>query len=429
MRANTDASGLAQQEPHLAISRRDPNVIVVAAKDFRETENISRSVWIYTSHDGGLTWPWNQRFPKVSDAIFRHSDPVALSRDDGRLYVLTLGTGEPVAPNHGLFITWSDDDGVTWRDAVTITAQRRTFFDDKEWLAIDQSPRSPNYHRLIVAWRPSSYEELWSAYSADGGLTWSRPISAVAGDVHSAYPVFDANGRLLLFYIDPLNIDVPGVIRFVASDDGGQTYGSPRKVADVRQPRSPLNARDRFRVFSIISAAIDPANPARMAVAWTDARAASANGADVMLARSLDGGETWNEPIRLSTDPPGLVRDDFLPVIHYGASGRLHAMWLDRRGDPGNLLARAVYRASNDGGLAWGPTSFVSDVATDLNLAVPPISPSPGDYWGLDSVGNRICAAWVDTRSGDEDVYVDCGWMPDRGLLYYLPLDLRGVEG
>ena len=48
VRANTDASGLAQQEPHLAISRRDPNVIVVAAKDFRETDNISRSVWIYT---------------------------------------------------------------------------------------------------------------------------------------------------------------------------------------------------------------------------------------------------------------------------------------------------------------------------------------------------------------------------------------------
>ena len=292
-------------------------------------------------------------------------------------------------------------------------------------LAIDQSPRSPHYHRMVVAWRPSSYEELWSTYSIDDGLSWSEPISAAVGDVHSAYPIFDANGRLRLFYIDPLNIDAPGTIRFVVSDDGGESFGPPRKVADVRQPKSPLNPGDRFRVFSIISAAIDPSNPDRVAVAWTDARDAATNGSDVMLAASRDGGRTWTRPLRLSTDPPGLVRDDFLPVIHYGERGRLHAFWMDRRGDPHNLLVRAVYRASDDGGLTWGPTSFVGDRATDHNIAVPLISPSPGDYWGLDSVGNRVCASWTDTRSGDEDIYVDCGWMADLGLPYYLPAHVQ----
>ena len=421
-RANTDLSGRAQQEPHLAISRRNPDVMIVAAKDFRSTEDITRAVWIYTSHDGGRTWPWNQPFPNSSENIFRNSDPVATARDDGRLYVLTLGTGMPVIENHGLFITWSDDDGVTWREAVTVTAREDTGFDDKEWLAIDQSPRSPTYHRMYVAWRPAFYEGMWSTYSTDGGLTWSVPITAAVGDIHAAYPVVDGNGRLILFFVDPLKVDEPGAIRFVASDDGGETFGAPQHVADIRQPKSPLSDADTFRVFSIISAAVDPTEPDRVYVAWTDARDAESNGADAMLAYSHDGGATWSEPVRLSTEPTGRVRDDFLPVIHAGARGRLHAFWMDRRGDPDNVLVNAVHRASDDGGKTWGPTSRVSDLATDHNVGAPEISPSPGDYWGLDSVGNRVCASWTDTRFRNEDIFVDCAWMTDLGPPYYLPV-------
>src|SRR3972149_795768 len=55
VRANSDIGNASQHEPHLAISRTDPNVVVVVAKDYRHLD--SKEVWIYVSQDGGLTWP------------------------------------------------------------------------------------------------------------------------------------------------------------------------------------------------------------------------------------------------------------------------------------------------------------------------------------------------------------------------------------
>src|SRR3989304_3938873 len=55
VRANSDVGDASQHEPHLAISRTDPNVVVVVAKDYRHLD--SKEVWIYVSQDGGLTWP------------------------------------------------------------------------------------------------------------------------------------------------------------------------------------------------------------------------------------------------------------------------------------------------------------------------------------------------------------------------------------
>jgi hypothetical protein len=52
VRANTDVSGTAQQEPHLALSRRNPDVMIVAAKDFRNTETL-RAPCDHTCDDGG----------------------------------------------------------------------------------------------------------------------------------------------------------------------------------------------------------------------------------------------------------------------------------------------------------------------------------------------------------------------------------------
>src|SRR5437588_13043287 len=91
------------------------------------------------------------------------------------------------------------------------------------------------------------------------------------------------------------------------------------------------------------------------------------------------------------------------------ADGRLNAMWLDRRLDPSNVLFQAWYSSSTDGGATWEADTQVSDapgLGFDLNVGLPPGSGNAaGDYWGLDSAGGYVYAAWTDTRNGDQDIY------------------------
>ncbi len=418
--ANADRSGFAQQEPSLAIHRRDPWNLVVAAKDFRRTQDITREVWIYVSFDGGRSWPTQIPFPGLPPEIHLQSDPVALATEDGRFYVLALGVGTPASRHHGLFLTWSEDGGRTWRDAVTVISDPATILDDKPWLAGDPFPASPFYGRLYVAWRPMHADVLWVVRSEDGGLSWSKPVTAAEGKrVQGAMPVVGADGAVHLFYVEPMAPAAPGRIHVVTSSDGGVSFSAPRTVATIRQPPSPPRPYDQWRLYALPSAAADPRDPQRLYVAWTELAASKALGTEVAFARSEDGGRTWN--VTMPFAAPG---DAVHPIVRTDPRGWVHLFWLDRRRDPHNRLFDAFYAYSPDGGRTWSPPFRVSSRSFDLNQKVPPISPAPGDYWGLDVVADRVCAAWSDTRFGDEDIMVACGLFPSssRLLLPSFPL-------
>lgn len=416
VRANSDDSGWSQHEPHLAISRVNPYVMVAVAKDYRRIN--TKEVWIYVSQDGGKSWPLNKqlRVPGLPSDIDEQSDPVVVARDDGRFYVVCLGVGSN--GSHGLFITWSDDDGDSWQDAVSITYNETPgSLDDKEWLAIDNNPLSPHYHHMYAAWSdPYGLGVLFSR-SIDGGLTWSPYLDIHPGaSTEYAYPVVAPDGDLYLFYMHGWGYCADGWIRYVRSSDGGQTFSAPQAVVETHQPCSPIHGvsgYDQWRFFSIIAAIADPNDPDSLWVAWTDDYNISNGQTDVLYVRTTDGGGTWSAADRLSHDTPGTGRDHITPVLAISADSRLHAFWLDRRDDPANHLFHGYHSSTTDGGLTWEPDSRVSDEAFDLNTGFPPPSGynAAGDYWGLDVVGDIVAAAWNTTVRGEQDIYLSRGFM------------------
>jgi hypothetical protein len=164
------------------------------------------------------------------------------------------------------------------------------------------------------------------------------------------------------------------------------------------------------------SAAIDP-NNGHLYVAWTDDRNFATNGMDVLYVKSTDRGNTWSpEPMRLSHDPTGVVRDHIIPMLSVGRDSRLHALWMDRRLDAANRLFDTWYSSSADGGATWEPDVRVSEVSQDLNAGFPPESGNAaGDYWGLDTYLDTVYAAWNDSRTGNQDIFVSKGHLTTGG--------------
>jgi PKD repeat protein len=412
VRANSDTGSASQHEPSLAISRTDPNVVVVA-KDYRH--NDSKEVWIYVSQDGGQTWPAEKQLqvPGLPADIPNQSDPVAVARDDGRMYVICLGHND----GHGLFLTWSDDNGDTWVDAVPITHNETPYgLDDKEWLAIDNNPASPYYHRMYVAWAAGG---ILFKRSVDGGQTWSSYQNIAPGDTEYPFPVVAADGSLYVFYMENRGFCYTGTVRYVKSTNGGVTFTVPYTVATAYQPCSLIHYSDQFRFFSIITAAADPNDADNLWVAWTDDHNVDNGPTDVLYTRSVDGGLTWSTPGRLSHDPAGNGKDHITPVFAIGADSRLHAFWLDRRDDPNNVLFHAYHSSTTDGGLTWEEDNRVSEQSFDLNLYLPPPTGynAAGDYWGLDTEGDIVMAAWNTTVETSQDIYVARGILAPLGAL------------
>src|SRR5919201_7107111 len=251
VRANTDMTGNGQHEPGLAVSPVNSNVVVVANKDYRDL-NIKR-VWIEVSRDGGQTWPTQLHMPNLPTTS-SESDPVVMPRDDGRIYVSCLTTG-----NNGIFVTWTDDGGLTWHPSVPIV-QNQAGRQDKDWFAVDNNPSSPFYHRVYMAWAPGG---LVSSYSSDGGVTWSTPqqIPNPGGaPIEYPYPVVAANGDVFLFHMYDWGArsPSPSTVKVVKSTNGGVSWSQPVNVSVAYQPDSPPRSGDVWRFYSIISAAADP---------------------------------------------------------------------------------------------------------------------------------------------------------------------------
>lgn len=416
-RANSDSGTASQHEPHLAISRTNPDVVVVAAKDYRINNN--KEVWIYVSQDGGQSWPAEKQLqiPNIPADIPNQSDPVVQARDDGRIYVTALGHGN----GYGLFITWSDDNGDSWHDSVAITYNNTPCcLDDKEWVAIDNNPTSPYYHNMYIAWANGG---ILFKRSIDEGLNWSPNYQTLAaGSVEYPYVVVGADGTVYVFYMDGWGSCVTGNIRFMKSTNGGQSFSGPYQVATAYQPCSPIhgsNGYDLWRFFSIIGVAADPNDANVLWVAWTDDDNVTYGPTEVLYVRSADGGDSWSSPERLSHDPAGTNRDHITPILAVDQNSTLHAFWLDRRDDPNNQLFHAYHTATADGGQSWEGDNRVSEQPFDLNLYFPPPAGynAAGDYWGLDVSGNVIMAAWNTTVEQSQDIYVTRGIISSSGKL------------
>ena len=441
---------LPQNEETVAYSTDNPMVAVAGANDY-----VSGGTVVMRTSNGGRTWASTRVVPvfRPTSDICNGGDPaLAYSSRDHAFYLSQLCFFRQL-PQSEVQIYKSLDNGATWtpgrRAAIAATNFDATTgvvdthsFNDKEYITIDNNPRSPWYGRLYVTWTrfhilddgSSNTCPIKLAYtdtvpSQDPSLAiWTQtnvvPDAPGAGGLgfsanQFSVPVVEKSGALDIAYVlEECNTSLDHGLRFKKSMDGGASFPTAVKVNKAGQwadnpDTSDLIPNTAFRTPNTISLAYSPVT-GTLAFAYTNYIHGQGNG-DIDVSLSQDGGTTWSNsmPISLSNGTPAR-NNQFFPWIASDQSGRFVAMWLDRRQDPNNHDIGTFEAVSSNDGASW-PNRRISTVTWNPDNGFFKSGAFIGDYSGLAANESVVYPAWtdgrysaiVDTGIGETDIFTD----------------------
>jgi hypothetical protein len=308
--------------------------------------------------------------------------------------------------------------------------------DDKQFLAADTYPNSPNFGNVYIAWTRFgvSPPEVFFARSLDQGQTWSNALQLSTPKESFAWPVTVAvapNGDVYVAYHSQTgygpagpgpdllsNADgTSGKVVVVRSTDGGQTFG--QKTLAFTAGKADITDNTQTAPTRVLPGAVfwtqgstQPyvlPDPTRAGTIYVVAADDPANGkpsndpSDIVLAVSGDNGNTWKTSTIASA--PNSFR--FFPTANIDQWGDLVVTYYSNergmKNAAGDYLLDLYSKYSTDGGATWSPEFMVNDPSDPFDPdpgAVPRFNNPPpattriGEYQGLALFGGTAYASW-----------------------------------
>ncbi|MGI8682145.1 MAG: sialidase family protein [Mycobacteriales bacterium] len=399
--------------PALARNPRRPGNVVVANR----IDAPRYSCALRVSFDDGAGWQQTPvPFPAGEELPARCYAPDAAFGADGTLYVsfVTL-TGIGNGPN-AVWISSSGDGGRTLSTPRRVTGPRA--FQVR--LTADPAVQG----RLYLSWLlarsvgtllfPDVGNPIVLSRSDDGGRSWSRPVQVNSLDrvrIVAPSTAVGPDGMLYLLYLDLGNdrLDYNGG----SGGRGGQPYPGPWSLVLARSTDGGASWNEsvvdptvvpttRFVVFlpPFPSLAVDQ-HSGRVYVGFTDGRAGDA---DVRVWSSADRGAHFGPGVRVNDTPLGDRTAQYLPQLAVAPDGRLDVLYYDRRADPNNVMNEVSLQSSYNHGMSFTARTRLSDGPFDSRVAPNANAnlPDLGSGLGLVSANRTALAVWTDTRAGDE---------------------------
>ena len=179
-------------------------------------------------------------------------------------------------------------------------------------------------------------------YSKDGGKTWkSSTLKSSYGVYGDPVLMFDDRGRIYYFHLS--NYDKGEWLDRIVCQSANKVNG---KFTDGSHTKpNGIKAQDKHWV------AYDPENSI-IYLTWTEFDEYESkkpeDSSRIVLARSLDRGASWTEPVRISYFNGDCLDNDFtvegaVPAV--GPNGELYITWTGPKG--------LVFQKSLDGGMTW----------------------------------------------------------------------------
>jgi hypothetical protein len=372
-------------EPTIAISEKDPNIILAG----------SILNHLHKSIDGGQTWTTSI----LTSPYGVFGDPVIHSDQAGNFYYAHLsdpdnrGWASPKLLDR-IVIDKSTDNGKTFVSSFTGLAHPKD--QDKQWLGSD-----PKTGQLFCTWtefdkynstKKEDKSRILYSGSTDAGATWSTPVqlSQKEGDcldtdqtTEGAVPCAGINGEIYVGWA------FDEAIYFDRSLDRGKTW----LTEDVKVTGQPggwdieIPGIGRCNGMPVTESDISNGKyRGNIYINWSDRRNGKSD-TDIWIAKSSDQGKTWSKPIRVNQDD-SKKQQFFSWMTVDQSSGFVYIVYYDRSLHVGNETD-VVLATSKDGGSTW----------VNKKISEKPFTPLEslffGDYNDISAVKGHIMPIWT----------------------------------
>jgi hypothetical protein len=387
-RCNQDNTQQNQNECPIAASPVNPSIVIVGANDFRWG---SWAIGVYRTTDAGETW-LDALMAAGPQHLCAAGDPGITVDGSGRIYVTYLTVA---CTSYSMYTHTSIDNGATWSNPVGVALSAGDS-PDKCLSASDYSPGSPYQNNHYVVWQ-GFQNRIRLARSTNGGASYSTPI-VISSVMGCGFPCVTVgpNGEVYAAW----NYGPTHDFHFNRSLDGGVTWGNDVLVQHWTSSDN-IGSCSQFRVTEYSAIACDISNSpysGYVYIAWFASRDGTGD-TDIGFNRSMDGGVTWSDSVRLNDD--NTTRAQWWPWIAvHPVTGDIGVAWLDKRQDSQDCRYDIWGTISTDGGETWCSNLQISDSLVD-----PSESDFLGDYTGTTFCDLGFFTAWPDPRNDISDVY------------------------
>lgn len=336
-------------EPFVAVDPENPDRIVVGAQFGEGYNRGGLRFWIWNSNDGGESWTSGElALRPLARAPTMAADLSIAFGHDGTAYLLGI-SGDSVRagiPDAALALAVSADGGESVRPLALLGKSIEYspgVFDvsDKPWIAVDRRPSSPFFGNLYVAWTRVS--------------------------VRMDTDPFSVTRKLVLSY----------------SGDQGQSFSSEVFIADEGMGAQLAVRRD---------GALD--------VVWLSVTEIDGGGeiAEILHARSIDGGHTFSQPGIIDSAPDTTETFD-LPTLAHDNEGNLLACW--SRGGIDESSIWTIWCSHLEVGSGWSEPSATAHPAPGTTSGYPAVAWRSDDWWLLNYEADSTATTVLLSRSTD----------------------------
>jgi hypothetical protein len=368
------------------------NTVVSVFQTGRFSNGGSTNTGWATSRDGGTTWK-HGFMPGITVAEkgpwARVSDPAVAYDAKHKMWLVSGLVLDSSVNGRGVVISRSKD-GIHWQKPIDADVNNGDY--DKEWVACDNSAKSPYYGNCYVEVdHPSLGDEIVMVTSSDGGKTWGdekQPQGGAGG--LGGQPLVQPDGTVVV----PYSGDFGSQDAFT-SDDGGKSWNASVEIANITDHEVP-----GMREEPLPSASMDAKG--KVYVVWDDCRFRSGcSSNDIVMSTSTDG-KKWSDVTRIPIDSVKSGRDHFDPGIGVSSvqSGKKTGIGLYYYFYPKADCAVAQcklevgYVSSANAGKSWSkPTTLAGPMS--LGWLAQAGGAMVGDYISCDILGNTAVSVFA----------------------------------